>query len=389
MRVAFYAPLKAPTHPKPSGDRRMARLLMRALAMGGHRPVLASAFRAYDPAGDPAAQARIAATGARIARGLIRRYRALPKAKRPQVWFTYHVYHKAPDHLGPAVSAALGIPYVVAEPSVARKRREGPWARGYAAALDAIARADAVLCLIGVDAEGVRPALRRGARLAMLPPFQDGAPFRRAAAHRARHRRALDAKLPVEAPRLLAVGMMRPGDKLDSYRVLARALARIADRPWRLVVVGDGPARREVEAAFAPLAGRLLYLGALKPASLPAVYAACDLYVWPGVREAYGMAILEAQAAELPVVAGRGTGVGDVVADGESGILVGSEDAAGFARAVAALLDDPARRRAMGTAALLHVATRHDILQAVELLNETLAAAARRRGSRRRRGPEG
>lgn len=379
MRVAFYAPLKAPTHPKPSGDRRMARLLLRALEMGGHQPALASSFRAYDPKGDPAVQARIADQGRRVADRLIRRYRALPGGKRPQVWFTYHLYHKAPDYLGPAVSAALDIPYVVAEPSVAPKRRRGQWQAGYEAALRAIGKADAVLCLIAVDAEHVRPALKRGARLGMLPPFQDGSPLRRAAANRARHHRAFDARLPKGEPRLLAVGMMRRGDKLESYRVLARALAAIKGRPWRLVIVGDGEARAEVEAAFAPVADRVLYLGVLRPASLPAVYAACDLYVWPGVREAYGMAILEAQGAELPVVAGRGIGVGDVVADGRSGILVDSDDAGGFARAVAALLDDPARLRAMGTAALLHVATRHDIMQTVDLLNETLRFVADRR----------
>jgi glycosyltransferase involved in cell wall biosynthesis len=139
-----------------------------------------------------------------------------------------------------------------------------------------------------------------------------------------------------------------------------------------------------VKAAFAPVAGRVLYLGVLRPASLPAIYAGCDLYVWPGVREAYGMAILEAQGAELPVVAGRGIGVGDVVADGLSGILVDSDDWRGFAHAVAGLLDDPAKRRAMGTAALLHVAARHDIMQTVEILNDTLRFAAdRARGAAR------
>ena len=379
MRVAFYSPLKAPTHPKPSGDRRMARLLIRALAMGGHKPALASSFRAYDPKGDPAVQARIAAGGRRIADTLIRRYRAMPSGKRPQIWFTYHLYHKAPDYLGPAVSAALKIPYVVAEPSVAPKRRGGPWEAGYAAALEALGKADAALCLIAVDAEHVRPVLKRGARLTMLPPFQDGSPLRRAAAHRARHHRAFDTRLPKDEPRLLAVGMMRRGDKLESYRVLARSLATIKDRPWRLTIVGDGEARAEVEAAFAPIADRVLFLGMLRPASLPAVYGACDLYVWPGVREAYGMAILEAQGAELPVVAGRGIGVGDVVADGRSGILVDSDDAEGFARAVASLLDDPKRLRAMGTAALLHIATRHDIMQTVDLLNETLRFAVDKR----------
>ena len=45
MHVAFYAPMKPPDHPVPSGDRRMARLLMQALAHAGHRVVLASRFR--------------------------------------------------------------------------------------------------------------------------------------------------------------------------------------------------------------------------------------------------------------------------------------------------------------------------------------------------------
>lgn len=385
MRVAFYAPLKSPTHPSPSGDRRMARMLLRALQLGKNETMLASSFRAYDPKGDAAAQARIAAKGRSIAGRLIRRWRRAPAGKRPQAWLTYHLYHKAPDHLGPAVSAALNIPYIVAEPSVAPSKRGGKWKAGYAASVAAIGRADAALCLTSVDMVCVRPVLKRGARLALLPPFQDGLPFRRAAAHRGDHRRRLAKRLPEGEPRLLAVGMMRPGDKLDSYRVLARALKLIKDRPWRLVVVGDGIARAEVRAVLAPLGKRVLYLGRKEPGALPAIYAACDLYVWPGVREAYGMAILEAQAAELPVVAGRGVGVADVVADGKTGILVDSEDAEGFAGAVAALLDEPERRRAMGEAALLHVAAGHDILQAADLLNETLRHAAGKKRRKRTR----
>ena len=46
MEIAFYAPLKPPGHPVPSGDRRMARGLMAALGAAGHRVVLASALRA-------------------------------------------------------------------------------------------------------------------------------------------------------------------------------------------------------------------------------------------------------------------------------------------------------------------------------------------------------
>jgi glycosyltransferase involved in cell wall biosynthesis len=379
MRVAFYAPLKAPTHPHPSGDRRMARLLIRALAKAGHDVALASSFRSYDRDGDAAVQARLSAEGARISGQLLRRWLGVSKARRPQAWFTYHLYHKAPDHLGPAICDALRIPYVVAEPSVAPKRRGGAWASGYDDALAALGHADAALCLNSVDVEFVRPALRRGVRVVRLAPFLEAAPFARAAARRARHRARLARQLPGNEPWLLAVGMMRPGDKLESYRLLGRALARVADRPWRLLVVGDGAARAEAEAGLAMLGERVIHLGALPAARLPAFYAASDLYVWPAVREAYGMAILEAQASGLPVVAGRGVGVADIVVDGKTGLLVDSNDDAALARAIAALLDDPARRRRMGKAALARVAARHDIAAAARRIDLALQRARQRR----------
>jgi glycosyltransferase involved in cell wall biosynthesis len=77
-----------------------------------------------------------------------------------------------------------------------------------------------------------------------------------------------------------------------------------------------------VEALLAPFGDRVRSLGALPGGRLPALYAACDLYVWPAVREAYGMAMLEAQALGLPVLAGDEGGVADVVADGVTGRLV-------------------------------------------------------------------
>ncbi|MFZ9635662.1 MAG: glycosyl transferase, partial [Alphaproteobacteria bacterium] len=61
MRLAFYAPLKPPDHPVPSGDRRMAQLLMAALAARGHDVELASRLRRRDGAGPPARQLRLAA----------------------------------------------------------------------------------------------------------------------------------------------------------------------------------------------------------------------------------------------------------------------------------------------------------------------------------------
>jgi hypothetical protein len=121
MRVAFYAPLKPPDHPVPSGDRRMARLLIEALELAGHEVELAARLRAWQGVPDAARQARIAKLGAALAKRLLRRYRARPAAARPRAWLTYHLYYKAPDWIGPRVSEALGIPYLGPR-STARRR---------------------------------------------------------------------------------------------------------------------------------------------------------------------------------------------------------------------------------------------------------------------------
>ena len=365
-RIAFYAPLKPPDAAVPSGDRRMARLLMQALRAAGYEVELAARFRSRDGAGDPERQARLAALGRRLAARLVRRWRGRP----PAAWFTYHLYYKAPDWLGPAVSAAFGIPYFLAEASYAPKRAGGPWDLGHRAVADAVARAEAVFCLNPNDVACLRPLVADAARLVPLPPFLDAAPYADAAAARARHRADLAVRFGLDPamPWLLAVGMMRFGDKLASYRLLGAALAGLAGRDWRLLVAGDGPARGEVVAALAPLGNRVAFAGALPTEALPPLYAAADLLVWPAMREAYGMALLEAQAAGLPVVAGRTDGVPAIVADGETGLLAAPGDAAALGAALCALLDDPARRAAMGEAARRRVAAGHSVAGAAAIL---------------------
>ena len=380
MRIAFYAPLKSPTDPTPSGDRHMARLLMTALAAAGHQVELASTFRSRDGEGDGLRQRRLQATGARLARRLLRRYRARPQTERPGAWFTYHLYYKAPDWLGPAVSAALDIPYIVAEASYAPKRDGGAWDLGHRAAGDAIRRADAVVGLNSHNAPCILPLLDDPAKWVPLSPFIDIRPFAAAAGARACHRtRVLEEfGLSPDRPLLLSVAMMRHDNKIDSFRLLGAALHRLGDLAWQLLVVGDGPARRAVEQAFGDLApGRVRFAGLLPPERLPPVYAAADIFAWPAVTESYGMGMLEAQATGLPVVAGTGRGVRDIVRDGETGVLVTDDDPSAYATALRALLQAPARRAAMGARAAKMIASRHTIEAAAAVLNDVLEAAAR------------
>ncbi|HTZ38458.1 MAG TPA: glycosyltransferase, partial [Stellaceae bacterium] len=346
MRVAFYAPLKPPDHPVPSGDRRIARLLLAALRLAGHRPLVGSRLRSFDP--DGGRHPAVAARAERIAARLVAGWRADP-ATAPGLWFTYHLYYKAPDWLGPAVSTALGIPYVVAEASFAAKRAGGAFDLGHRAVAAALRRADRVIGLNSADRDGVLPLLAHPERFVALAPFLDAGRF------------AGPRAASAAAPRLVTVAMMRPGDKLASYRVLGAALSALLDLPWSLDVVGDGPAQAEVRAALAPLGARVRFRGALDEAGVAACLAAADLFVWPAIHEAFGMALLEAQASGLAAVAGASGGVGDIVADAVTGRLTPPGDAAAFSAAVRNLLADPAHCAAMGAAAYDKVRREHDL----------------------------
>ncbi len=374
MRIAFYAPMKPPDHAVPSGDRRMAALLIDALRLAGHDVELASRLRSRDRDGDRRRQERLRDLGAALARRLLRRIEARPSGQRPQAWLTYHLYYKAPDWIGPAVASALGIPYLVAEASIAGKRAGGPWGLGHQATISAIERAAAVIALNPVDAE----CLPDSSRVRWLRPFLDPAPYRAAAGARDQHRAVLGRRLGLEVDRcrLAAVAMMRAGDKFDSYRQLAESLRALSDRPWYLIVAGDGPARREVEALFNwAQCGQVHFVGETKLRDLPGLYAACDLLVWPAINEAYGMALLEAQACGLPVVAGRSGGVLEIVADGESGLLTAAGDRGAFAEALATLIEDPSRRGAMAETALAKVEAQHGIASAARQLDAILREA--------------
>ena len=354
MRIAFYAPLKSPDHPVPSGDRLMARQLLACLTRAGHAVTLASDLRAF--CGDSDDAAAYAALRAKAA-AEVGRLSALWRAEgAPDLWFCYHPYYKAPDLIGPALCKAFGIAYATAEASYSARRNLGIWRDMQAQMLEAVRGAAVNIALTARDAAGLAAAAPE-AVLAPLKPFIDAAPFIAQAAR-------------PQPGHLVTVAMMRAGDKLESFRALAGALRLIEDRPWRLSVAGDGPLRAAVEALFAGFgAGRVAWLGQMPPAAVAALLAEGALYVWPGCGEAYGLAYLEAQAAGLPVVAWKTAGVPEVVADGVTGRLTAPGDPAAYAAAVAALLDDPAEQRRLGEAARARVLADHSLAAATAALD--------------------
>ena len=334
-RLAFYAPLKSPRHPVPSGEREMARNLFQALEGRGHEIALVSEFRSLEKRGDASAQAALIKDATQEADRLI-------AAGNLAAWVTYHSYYKAPDLIGPAVCDALNLPYLAIEATRASKRLGGPWDRFEHYAARACDRADVLFHVTARDAVALRRHLRSGQKLVPLAPFLA--------------RTDLPEQARPDGPTILLVGMMREGDKLASYKIAARVLRRLPPGNWQVEIAGDGPARPQVQAAMSPLGGRVRFLGQLDRGGLDLAYRRACAFFWPGVNEAFGMVYLEAQAAGVPVIAENRDGVCDVVAP--DGLCpVGDEQA--LADRLQALLNDPVHRAARVRAARERIAARH------------------------------
>src|SRR5262249_50572123 len=152
---------------------------------------------------------------------------------------------------------------------------------------------------------------------------------------------------------------------------------RLLDLPGSLEVVGDGPARRDVENALAPLNGRVRWMRALDHDAIADRLASADVFVWPAINEAFGMALLEAQASGLAVVAGASGGVGEIIEPEVTGLLVAAGDARAFAAAVRSVILNYDRRQRLAEAARRRILLEHDLRAATRRLAAVIDAVAR------------
>lgn len=372
MKIAFYAPMKSPTAAKPSGDRTIGRLLMAALTHAGFDVRLASELRTWSSVADSSRLDVFRAQAARETDNLVTTWARDDSVWAPDIWLTYHAYYKAPDLLGPLVSAKLRLPYVIVEASYARRRTIGEWADWLAAAREGITAANAIFNLTARDREGLSE-ICNVERLHDLSPFLDldAYGFNRA-------KLANNANGAAATTRLITVAMMRPGAKLSSYELLAAALGTLLHRDWQLDIIGDGEARAAVEKAFAALpANRVRFLGQLDAPATQRALGAGDVFVWPGIDEAFGMVYLEAQAASLPVAALRTAGVPEVVRHGETGYLASGATPEALAACIERLIDHPAERRRLGAVAREIIERHHSLPSASARLDRVLSSLVR------------
>lgn len=158
--------------------------------------------------------------------------------------------------------------------------------------------------------------------------------------------------LPGAPLEILALGAVVPRKGFD---LLVRALAPLVDLRWRLTIAG--PIDRDADCvlslratiAEAGLADRVIVTGTLDEAARDAVLDAADLFVSPSLYEGYGMALAEAMARGLPIVASTGGAAHETVPD-EAAVKVPPGDVAALTGALAQVLEEPRLRARLAEA---------------------------------------
>ncbi len=149
-------------------------------------------------------------------------------------------------------------------------------------------------------------------------------------------------------PQLLFLARLEPRNGLGT---LLAAMPRILARHprARLTVVGDGPWRGAYQRRARPLGDAVRFVGQVL-AERPDYYASADLYLCPTTRSSFGVTLIEAMACATPIVASDITGFRELVSGGAEAVLVPKDAPAAWAETAIRLIEDPARRAAMGAA---------------------------------------
>lgn len=187
----------------------------------------------------------------------------------------------------------------------------------------------------------------------------------------------------LEGP-ILAVARLVEKKGLDVL-IDAMVMVRTMHRTARLSIIGDGPLRDDLEQRTVELglADHVRFLGAQPSTVVDAAYGAAAMVVLPcrvaadGDRDGLPTVLVEAMAHAVPVISTDVVGIGELIDDGTTGLLVAPDDPADLARAIVALIDDPARAHALGRAGWDRVGTTFDPAESARELQAVFEGAIR------------
>lgn len=129
--------------------------------------------------------------------------------------------------------------------------------------------------------------------------------------------------------------------RLEKVKGIAYLIESVND--FRLVILGDGAERKNLEDLTAKLGltGKVQFLGEIPNEKVPGYLVSADCFVLPSLKEGFGIAILEAQAAGIPVIGTKVGGILDLIKDGKTGLLVEPKNALQIRQAVLKIRSSP------------------------------------------------
>lgn len=296
--------------------------------------------------------------------GLISRLSAALREFQPQIAHT-HLLHA--DLYGALAAKRAGVPRIVSsrhnDDAFRRRLPVRAVNRALWRVTDAGIGISEAITQFCITVEGAPPGKMRTIHYGLelpVPPLDRSAEERRLRA---------ELSLPRESVLVGTVGRLI-AQKGIVYAL--RAFAALKDRyPLaHLVIVGDGVLRRalETEAAQLGLNGRAHFLG--WRTDVPQIMAGLDVLLMPSLWEGFGLVLLEAMARRVPIIGSAVSAIPEIVADGETGLLVPPQNVDALAEALDRLLQDAALRRHMG---LLGEERLERLFNAERMVAETIA----------------
>ena len=369
MKIAFYAPLKSPNHETPSGDRTIGRLILKTLVKAGHQVEVISEIRSFSSKPTDFLHT--------IKKCDLEVKKIISKLNnnRPDIMLIYHLYYKAPDFIGLKIAKKFNIPYIAIEASYAPIREKDSWKFGSLYTKQAINSADLIINLNKIDSEAIEPLIKKGAKSTYLPPFVDEKNYISLQRKRSEFKDKLSCKLNIntKVPWLITAAMMRRDDsKLPSFLAIEKILSNVKSDYFYLIA-GDGEVKNEIEKSMKQVTkNRVRFLGELEKDDLIKLYVSGDLYIWPGINEAFGMSFLEAQASGLPVITFNYGGISEVIVNKKTGLLIDKNNHDSFSRAIDIFIKDNNLRKRYSNSAKNYIKNKRSISNVGNNFNKIL-----------------
>lgn len=366
MRILFYSPFKHIDNPIPSGDREIARGLVDFFQESGHEVKILSRFETeyfwFSPR--------------RIFNWPFSLLRAIWVSIffKPDLFFTYHNYFRAPDALGPFVSWIFAKPLYYFEGMYGIRARGSvkTWLGWFLVYLG-FKQASHVFTDKKIDIEGLEQILKKE-QITYLPPAINTKKFTQDISTRQQVREQLlqiTGQKNDSTPIIIGVAMLREQRKGPGVNFLLDCLAELKAEGLDFIYihVGDGEMFEVLQKKAQMILGNCVqFVGRKNTDEIVSLLSASDIFAFPGIDEAFGMVYLEAQSCGLPVIAFDNGGIPEAVSNNETGFLTQPFNKESMTGAIRKLLIDQNLRKTMSINAKNRVQMQFDRRQAYQLI---------------------